>query len=98
MGTFCGYIDLVLGTQLETHIFFLKSDATYWGRPHSHPVCCDQCTFHTLDPKKTLQIPLDGQDHKQIYILFFLIYTEIKSSDSGLNRLCINKIVKVKWW
>lgn len=51
-GYFLSYITLtsMFGTQLERRIC-LWINTTYWGRPHSQPVCCDQCTFHTFDPK-----------------------------------------------
>lgn len=51
MGTFCHVtLTSMLGTQLERPLLS-QSDTTYRGRPHSQPVCCDQCTFHTFDPK-----------------------------------------------
>lgn len=50
-GYFCRItLTSMLGTQLERPVLS-QSDTTFRGRPRSQPVCCDQCTFHTFDPK-----------------------------------------------
>lgn len=50
-GYFCHVtLTSMLGMQLERPVLS-QSDTTYRGRPHSQPICCDQCTFHTFDPK-----------------------------------------------
>lgn len=78
MGTFCRItLTSMLGMQLERPVLS-QNDATFRGRPRSQPVCCDQCTFHTFDPKLRFNYWLDGQDDKQIYIIFFLIYKSNK--------------------
>lgn len=50
-GYFCRItLTSMLGTQLERPVLS-QSDTTFRGRPRLQPVCCDQCTIHTFDPK-----------------------------------------------
>lgn len=72
-GYFCHVtLTSTLGTQLERPLLS-RSDTTYRGRPRSQPVCCDQCTFHTFDPK--LRFNYCWMDKMtKICIIFFLVY------------------------
>lgn len=63
-----------------------QSDTTYWGRPHSQPVCCDQCTFHTSDPKLRFNYCwMDKITSKSTLYFSSFINNYKKSSNPGLS-------------
>lgn len=92
MGTFCHVtLTSMLGTQLERPVLS-QSDTTYRGRPLA---ACPlwPMYFSHFWPKTTLQLLLDGQDDKQIYIIFFLICKSNKTTKKKLKSWTFTKWV-----
>lgn len=85
MGTFCRItLKSMLGTQLERPVLS-QSDTTYRGRPRLQPVCCDQCTFLTFDPKRFNYCWMDKMTSKSILYFSSFINCQLKSSSPGLS-------------
>lgn len=77
-GYFCRItLTSTLGTQLERPVLS-QSDTTYRGRPRLQPVCCDQCTFLTFDPKLRFNYCWMDKMTSKSSLYFFLIYKSNK--------------------
>lgn len=92
-GYFCRItLTSMLGTQLERPVLS-QSDTTFRGRPRSQPVCCDQCTFHTFDPKLRFNYCwMDKMTSKStLYFSSFInrIKRQKKSSNPGLHQMSV---------
>lgn len=85
MGTFSRItLTSMFGTQLERPVLS-QNDTTYRGRPRLQPVCCDQCTFLTFDPKRFNYCWMDKTTSKSILYFSSFINCQQKKKAQVLD-------------